>query len=191
MKGEVHYDLISKKVNLMSAVEIVGIIGGVIGICGAVYTVFHYLMSSELKGHTLIENRLSDTLDRLDQSITKLSVVVDRLDEHQHEIERELAVTKKTLDALNQRVNSFDKMFTTFEEKLSTQIQELDKRSVKYEQKLNNYTDRFDSVDDRLRLFANFCCNEYEGDIDQHVLGALCNPNYRNKSNKPKRDNQQ
>ena len=59
-------------------------------------------------------DRQTQTLDLLDRTITKMSAVVDKINDHQHNLDKELAVLGKDVRALHRRVDDHEERFTTF-----------------------------------------------------------------------------
>lgn len=59
-------------------------------------------------------DRQTQTLEQLDKTITKIDAVVDKINEHQHDMDKELAMLGKDVRALHRRVDDHDERFTTF-----------------------------------------------------------------------------
>ena len=59
-------------------------------------------------------DRQTQTLEQLDKTITKIDAVVDKINEHQHDIDKELAMLGKDVRALHRRVDDHEERFTTF-----------------------------------------------------------------------------
>ena len=59
-------------------------------------------------------DRQTQTLEQLDKTITKIDAVVDKISEHQHDMDKELAMLGKDVKALHRRVDDHDERFTTF-----------------------------------------------------------------------------
>lgn len=53
-------------------------------------------------------DRQTQTLDLLDKTITKMSAVVDKISEHQHSMDKELAMLGKDVAALHRRVDDHE-----------------------------------------------------------------------------------
>ncbi len=59
-------------------------------------------------------DRQTQTLEQLDKTITKIDAVVDKISEHQHDMDKELAMLGKDVRALHRRVDDHEARFTTF-----------------------------------------------------------------------------
>lgn len=59
-------------------------------------------------------DRQTQTLEQLDKTITKIDAVVDKINEHQHDMDKELAMLGKDVRALHRRVDDHEERFTTF-----------------------------------------------------------------------------
>ena len=59
-------------------------------------------------------DRQTQTLEQLDKTITKIDAVVDKISEHQHDMDKELAMLGKDVRALHRRVDDHEERFTTF-----------------------------------------------------------------------------
>lgn len=59
-------------------------------------------------------DRQTQTLEQLDKTITKIDAVVDKINDHQHNMDKELAMLGKDVRALHRRVDDHDERFTTF-----------------------------------------------------------------------------
>lgn len=59
-------------------------------------------------------DRQTQTLEQLDKTITKIDTVVDKISEHQHDMDKELAMLGKDVRALHRRVDDHEERFTTF-----------------------------------------------------------------------------
>ncbi len=59
-------------------------------------------------------DRQTQTLELLDRTITKMSAVVDKINDHQHNLDKELAVLGKDVTALHRRVDDHEERFSTF-----------------------------------------------------------------------------
>ncbi len=58
--------------------------------------------------------RQTNTLDMLDKTITKIDAVVERIDTHQHDMDKALAMLEKDVKALHRRVDDHEDRFETF-----------------------------------------------------------------------------
>ena len=64
--------------------------------------------------HRMAIERQTNTLDMLDKTITKIDAVVERIDTHQHDMDKVLAMLEKDVKALHRRVDDHEERFTTF-----------------------------------------------------------------------------
>lgn len=64
--------------------------------------------------HRIALEKQLQTLDMLNRSIDKLSAVVNKLDEHQRNLEKEVAILGKDVTALHSRVDDHDERFMLF-----------------------------------------------------------------------------
>ncbi len=58
--------------------------------------------------------RQTQTLDMLDKTITKIDAVVERIDTHQHDMDKALAMLEKDVKALHRRVDDHAMRFEHF-----------------------------------------------------------------------------
>ena len=58
--------------------------------------------------------RQTQTLDMLDRTITKIDAVVERIDNHQHDMDKALAMLEKDVKALHRRVDDHAMRFESF-----------------------------------------------------------------------------
>ena len=58
--------------------------------------------------------RQTQTLDMLDKTITKIDAVVERIDSHQHDMDKALAMLEKDVKALHRRVDDHAMRLETF-----------------------------------------------------------------------------
>ena len=59
-------------------------------------------------------DRQMQTLEQLDKTITKIDAVVDKINEHQHDMDKEMAMLGKDVKALHRRVDDHDERFERF-----------------------------------------------------------------------------
>ena len=83
-------------------------------IIGAAWGLLRFLISNEVRPRAEAEKRLADMLNRLEKSIDKLSVIVDKVGDRQQETERRLAVAEQSLKRAHKRIDEMREDISKF-----------------------------------------------------------------------------